>query len=64
MELEASTDIECPFCGETSTISVDLSAGDNEYLEDCQVCCRPILITLEVENLEEGIFNVSTTSGS
>jgi hypothetical protein len=28
---------------------VDLSAGSAEYIEDCQVCCRPIQFHLDVD---------------
>lgn len=38
--------ISCPFCGETITILVDASAGSQEYIEDCQVCCRPMQISI------------------
>lgn len=32
----------CPFCGEENTIALDPGSGDvQEYVEDCQVCCRP-----------------------
>ncbi|MFB4205669.1 hypothetical protein KBTX_01358 [wastewater metagenome] len=34
--------IECPYCGEPVTTLVDWSAGAQTYIEDCQVCCRPI----------------------
>jgi hypothetical protein len=36
------TAIHCPYCGEKIEILVDCSAGSQEYIEDCQVCCRPI----------------------
>ena len=32
----------CPKCGETIETALDRSAGDEqEYVEDCPVCCRP-----------------------
>jgi hypothetical protein len=32
----------CPHCGETVETDVDLGGGESqEYVEDCQVCCRP-----------------------
>jgi len=40
--------ISCPYCGEVFETTADCSAGDQEYIEDCQVCCRPIAITLNV----------------
>lgn len=36
--------VSCPFCGESMTILVDTSAGGQSYIEDCQVCCRPMNI--------------------
>jgi len=32
----------CPYCGERLTLLVDPSAGEQVYIEDCVVCCRPI----------------------
>jgi len=29
-------------------VQVDLSGGDQAYIEDCQVCCRPIEMRLAV----------------
>jgi len=43
-------DIDCPFCGETISILVDCSAGSQQYTEDCQVCCSPILLTIEIDH--------------
>lgn len=42
-------DISCPYCGETIALSVDDSAGDQQYIEDCQVCCRPIQVTVVLD---------------
>ena len=36
--------IQCPYCWETLDISVDPSVVEQEYVEDCQVCCQPILL--------------------
>lgn len=41
--------LRCPYCGEAITVLVDASAGSQRYIEDCQVCCRPIAITVEVD---------------
>jgi len=35
-------DISCPYCGETISVLLDDSIPEQEYIEDCQVCCRPI----------------------
>jgi hypothetical protein len=34
--------VSCPYCGEVFDTAADTSTGDQEYIEDCQVCCRPI----------------------
>lgn len=39
---------ECPYCGESLDLLVDASAGSMAYIEDCQVCCRPIEVGLEI----------------
>lgn len=39
-------DISCPYCGETITILIDPSVEFQQYIEDCQVCCRPIEIVV------------------
>ena len=32
----------CPYCGEENVIAVDPGSGAlQQYVEDCQVCCRP-----------------------
>jgi transcription elongation factor Elf1 len=39
--------IRCPFCAEAMTVLLDLSAGNQSYIEDCQVCCQPMQISFE-----------------
>ena len=41
--------IYCPFCNESMGVLLDLSAGGQSYIEDCQVCCRPMQISFEVD---------------
>ena len=36
------TSVQCPYCWERFTLLVDGSIEDQEYVEDCEVCCRPI----------------------
>lgn len=42
-------DIECPYCGEWINLALDTSAGPQQYIEDCQVCCRPISVHLDMD---------------
>lgn len=34
--------VTCPYCGESINVLIDCSNEAQEYIEDCQVCCRPI----------------------
>jgi hypothetical protein len=42
------TTVQCPYCGEPFDALVDLSAGSASYIEDCQVCCQPIELDIQV----------------
>lgn len=47
--------IDCPYCGERYDTPADPSGGSASYVEDCAVCCRPIVIDLLVDADDEGI---------
>jgi hypothetical protein len=39
---DLDAEVTCPCCGEPCTIGLDPGSGANQdYVEDCQVCCRP-----------------------
>jgi hypothetical protein len=47
----------CDACGEEIVVPLDISAGhDQEYVEDCPVCCRPNLIHVEYD--EDGTARI------
>ena len=41
--------IPCPYCNESLDVVVEASVHEQEYIEDCQVCCRPITYRVRVE---------------
>lgn len=44
---DTESEVVCPYCGETVTIALDPGGGsEQEYVEDCQVCCRPWRLTV------------------
>ncbi len=49
IEPEKFVAVQCPYCGERLDTRVDLTAGEREYIEDCEVCCRPIEFAIELE---------------
>ena len=36
-----TVEVFCPYCGEPSTITVEPGEEDEEWVQDCPVCCRP-----------------------
>ena len=43
---------QCPYCGERAEALLVLSAGDQQYIEDCPVCCRPIIFDLHTDGID------------
>lgn len=54
--------IGCPYCGESITIIVDDSVPEQTYIEDCEVCCRPIVMHARVDLDGEVTVEVRTDS--
>lgn len=40
---------ECPYCWQEISMLLDLSAGGQSYIEDCEICCNPIEVKYKVE---------------
>ncbi len=53
--------VSCPYCGEQFETVADISAGDQDYIEDCPVCCRPIEFQVRVDAQGE-LLEVNTFS--
>jgi hypothetical protein len=44
MEMLKTVVVQCPHCWEPFEIVVDRSLAEQEYVEDCEVCCSPVVI--------------------
>ena len=53
-----SYNASCPNCGEAIELLIDDSISDQEYIEDCQVCCRPIII-MQTSDINSGDVVIS-----
>jgi hypothetical protein len=53
-------DIQCPYCGEYIEVLLDCSIEQQSYIEDCQVCCRPIEFNVTVDN--QGVLYVAVSN--
>ena len=49
-QVDTMAEVECPHCGELLAIALDPGGGaSQDYVEDCQVCCRPSRIRLQYD---------------
>src|SRR6202034_1082072 len=44
MNLLEGQDATCPHCWETINLTLDLSVPEQSYVEDCPVCCKPLMV--------------------
>ena len=49
MNRVAATTLSCPYCGESIEILVDCGLEAQSYIEDCQVCCRPMTLNVVID---------------
>jgi hypothetical protein len=42
----------CPHCWQTSVIQLDLTAGSQRFVQDCEVCCNPMEFSYSTERGE------------
>lgn len=49
----------CPWCGETVSVLLDLSVPDQEYIEDCEVCCNPMALRVRADAGEVRSFEAT-----
>ena len=49
--------VSCPYCGEPLEVLLDAQDAGDEYIEDCQVCCKPIIFNVQLDS--DGDLSVS-----
>ena len=50
--MEQTESVACPFCGQLSEVTVDVSLAHQRFITDCEVCCRPFEVIVDCENGE------------
>lgn len=58
MDLLEEQVIGCPYCGEPIEVLIDKQEAGHEYIEDCQVCCKPIVFNVIVNSTGHFIVTV------
>jgi hypothetical protein len=52
-------EVQCPYCGQSFEVLIDGSVPHQIYIEDCEICCRPI--NFDVTVYEDGVIYMTTT---
>jgi hypothetical protein len=60
MNLLQGHDVTCPHCWETINLTLDLSVAEQSYVEDCPVCCKPMVVTYTAVDGEVSEINVES----
>jgi transcription elongation factor Elf1 len=50
---EEETFFLCPYCGQNISMVLETLFGQQDYIEDCEVCCQPIQISYDVSEDEQ-----------
>ena len=43
--------VSCPYCWEALDVLIDHEEAGHQYIEDCQVCCKPIIFNVSVDSV-------------
>ncbi len=47
----------CPYCGQRNDVAIDPGGGaDQRWVTDCEVCCRPIVVRVHMEENESTLM--------
>ena len=42
--------LSCPHCGESFSLALDVSEGSAEFIADCEECCRPLKVCVDIKD--------------
>jgi hypothetical protein len=57
--------VVCPYCSELVEVVVDAGGGEvQEYVEDCEVCCRPWAVRVAFDREGTPLVSVTTLDGA
>jgi hypothetical protein len=55
-----SMQVQCPCCWETFEALIDCSVDEQVYVEDCYVCCRPLIFKVRSDG--ESVIDINVTA--
>ena len=57
------SDITCPYCFSSIPVEIDVPGGNQDYYEDCQVCCAPMAVGVQIDD-EGEVASVEVRPGN
>lgn len=57
--MEEFAKVQCPFCGQSFDVAVDVSIASQTFTTDCEVCCRPFEVRVECDGGEIASVDVA-----
>ncbi|WP_415376848.1 CPXCG motif-containing cysteine-rich protein [Patiriisocius sp. Uisw_017] len=51
---------QCPYCWEEISMLLDTSVSHQTYVEDCEVCCNPMELSVNYDNAVLSQFSVAS----
>ncbi len=62
---DAEAIVRCPYCDEVNEIVLDPGSGSvQEYVQDCEVCCRPWQVRVFYDDSGTATVEVTAADGS
>jgi hypothetical protein len=61
MSLLQGENVACPHCGESVNLTLDLSVPEQSYIEDCPVCCKPMIVSFSAVDGEVAEISVEAS---
>ncbi|CAM4153302.1 CPXCG motif-containing cysteine-rich protein [Vibrio neonatus] len=47
--------ISCPHCGGHVGVTLDTTQGNQDFYEDCPICCHPIHLRMQLNQVRDKI---------
>ncbi|MBU2710957.1 CPXCG motif-containing cysteine-rich protein [Zooshikella harenae] len=45
--------LQCPYCGEPFNAAIEPLCDIQDFIEDCQICCRPIRLVVDYDPIQQ-----------
>jgi hypothetical protein len=47
--MQESGSVQCPYCGQDFELAIETSQPEQQFITDCEICCRPLRVCVTCE---------------